>query len=191
MFSVNPVNSTRIIALAFISAMAAMPAAAEGGFKLLSFSTLLGEIFTFAILIWVVMKFVWPPLMKAIESRQKEIADGLAAAEQGQQELQAADERKGEILSEARAKATSMIADGDKRKSDIVGSARGEAESEKSRILEQGKRELELERAAMYREMEQKVGSLALSGASQILGREINADTHADIVESLQKKLQS
>ncbi|MGU9952067.1 MAG: F0F1 ATP synthase subunit B [Gammaproteobacteria bacterium WSBS_2016_MAG_OTU1] len=168
-----------------------MPAAAEGGFKLLSFSTLLGEIFTFAILVWVVMKYVWPPLMNAIESRQKEIADGLAAAEQGRQELQAADERKDEVLSEARAKATAMIADGDKRKGEIVNSARGEAESEKSRILEQGKRELELERAAMYREMEQKVGNLALNGASQILGREINAEAHGDIVESLQKQLQS
>lgn len=173
-----------------LSAFFAAPvAAAEGGFKLLSFSTLLGEIITFAILVYVVMKFVWPPLMNAVETRQKEIADGLAAGERGKQELSAAAARKDELLADARAKAGTLIAEGEKRKNEIVDSARGEAEAESARILEQGRRNLELERAAALRELEQKVGELALSGAEQILAREVDAAAHAGIVESLKKQM--
>ena len=177
----------RIIATVLMAA-ATMPAAAEG-LKLLSFSTLLGEIITFAILIWVVMKFVWPPLMNAIETRQKEIADGLAAAEQGRQELRAADARKDELLTDARAKAAQLIAEAQKRKSEIIDSARGEADAENARILAQGQQALELERATMCRELQQRVGALAISGASQILTREVDAAAHNDIVESLKKSL--
>ena len=179
----------RRLTAATATAVLAAPAAAEGGLKLLSFTTLLGEIITFAILVWVVMKFVWPPLMKAIEARQKEIADGLAAADQGRQDLQAAEERKTELLAEARDKAGQIIADGEKRKSEIVDAARGEAETENARIMEAGRQELALERTAMYREMQQKVGELALVGASKILMREVDEKAHADIVESLKKDL--
>ncbi len=179
----------RTLTAAFAAAAVFPAAAAEGGLKLLSFSTLLGEIITFAILVYVVMKFVWPPLMNAVETRQKEIADGLAAAEQGKQELSAATARKDELLADARGKAGALIAEGEKRKNDIVDSARGEAEAESARVLEQGRRNLELERAAMCRELEQKVGELALSGAEQILAREVDAATHAGIVESLKKNL--
>ena len=176
--------------IGLLALAATTPAAAEG-LKLLSFTTLIGEIITFAVLIWVIMKFVWPPLMNAIETRQKEIADGLAAAEQGRQDLAAAGARKDELLSAARDKATVLIADGEKRKGEIVGSAKGEAESESQRIFEQGRRDLDLERIAMRRELEQKVGELALAGATQILAREVDAKTHADIIDSLQKSMRS
>lgn len=175
---------------AFVAAAAVQPAAAEG-LKLLSFTTLLGEIITFAILVWVVMKFVWPPLMNAVETRQKEIADGLAAAAQGKEDLAAAEARKDELLADARARAGQLLAEGEKRKGEIVESARGEAESENARILERGRRDLELERAAMCRELQQRVGELAVAGASQILAREVDAKAHDDIVESLKKKLSS
>lgn len=175
-------------ALLAVALAATAPAAAEG-LKLLSITTLLGEIITFAILVWVVMKFVWPPLMNAVESRQKEIADGLAAADQGKQELAAATGRKDEMLSDARDRASQLIAEGEKRKSEIVNSAKGEAEAENARILEQGRKTLELERSAMCRELEQKVGELALAGASQILAREVDEKAHADIVDSLRKSL--
>lgn len=163
--------------------------AAEGGLKLLSFSTLLGEMITFAILVWVMMKFVWPPLMKAIESRQKEIADGLAAGEQGRQELLAAEEEKSALLSEARAKTGDIVAGGEKRRTAIVEAAKQEAEAERARIVEQGRRELESERVAMQREMEQKLGGLVIVGATQILQREVDAKAHQDIIESLKKGL--
>ena len=166
-------------------------AAAEGGFKLLSFTTLLGEIITFAILVWVVMKFVWPPLMKAVEARQKEIADGLAAGEQGRQDLAAAETRKNELLADARAKASQLMAEGEKRKNEIVDAAAAAAQAESEKILAHGRRDLEVERAAMSRELQQKVGELALAGAAQILAREVDAKAHDDIVESLKSKLSS
>lgn len=180
---------SRIVAV-LAAAAAVQPSAAEG-LKLLSFTTLLGEIVTFAILVWVVMKFVWPPLMKAVETRQKEIADGLAAAAQGKEDLAAAATRKDELLADARTKASELLADGEKRKSAIVDSARGEAEAENARILEQGRRTVEMERAAMCRELQQQVGALAVAGASQILAREVDSKAHDDIVESLKKQLSS
>ena len=184
-----PMKRARIAAAA-AALSAAIPAAAEG-LKLLSFTTLLGEIITFAILVAVVMKFVWPPLMNAVETRQKEIADGLAAGAQGKEDLAAAEARKNELLADARTRAGQILAEGEKRKSEIVESARGEAEAENARILEQGRRTIEMERAAMSRELQEKVGELAVAGASRILAREVDAKTHTEIIESLKQKLSS
>lgn len=164
-------------------------AAAEGGLKLLSFTTLIGEMITFAILVYVVMKFVWPPLMGAIETRQKEIADGLAAGERGRQALADADREKDTMLSEARARSGELVADGEKRGSAIVDAARQEAESEKSRIIELGKREVEAERMAMQRALEEKLGALVIAGAEQVLRREVDAKAHQDIIDSMKKAL--
>ena len=161
--------------------------AAEGGLKLLSFSTLIGQMITFAILVWVMMKYVWPPLMNAIESRQKEIADGLAAAEQGRQELASAGEEKELLLKEARAKTGDIVADGEQRRSNMIEAAKQEAETERARIIELGRREVDAERISMQREMQEKLGELVVSGATQILRREVDAKAHQDIVDSLKK----
>ncbi len=179
-----------VAGLAVAGGTVAFPAfGAEGGLKLLSVTTLIGEIITFAILVWVMMKFVWPPLMGAIESRQKEIADGLAAAEQGKKELADAASSRQQIVAEARASAGKLVGEGEERKAAIVASAREEAEGERSRIVEQGRREVENERAAMRREMQQRVGGLAVVGAAKILRREVDEKAHADIIDSLQKGL--
>ena len=183
------VSKLLAVLLALLAAMPALAASEGGGLKLISFTTLLGEIATFVILIWVVMKFVWPPLMNAVETRQKEIADGLAAAEEGKQSLAVAAEEKNMLLKEARERAGVLVADGEQRKSAIVDSAKTEAESERTRILEQGRRDVESERAAMQREMEQRLGGLVIAGAAQILQREVDEKSHADIVESLKKGL--
>ena len=167
--------------------VASPAAAAEGGLKLLSFTTLIGEMITFAILVYVVMKFVWPPLMNAIETRQKEIADGLAAAERGRQELADAEGRKGAILAEARAKSGEMVADSEKRGHLLMETARQEAEAEKARIIESGRREVEAERLAMQREMEGRLGTLIIAGTEHVLRREVDAGAHQDIVESMKK----
>lgn len=163
--------------------------AAEGGLKLLSFTTLIGEMITFAILVWVMMKYVWPPLMNAIENRQKEIADGLAAAEQGRQELASAGEERDALLKEARAKTSDLLADGEQRRNAIVDAARQEAESERARIVELGRREVDAERVAMQRDMRQKLGGLVVAGATQILRREVDASAHQDILDGLKKSL--
>ena len=167
----------------------ALAASESGGLKLISFTTLLGEIVTFAILIWVVMKYVWPPLMNAVETRQKEIADGLADAEEGRQSLAAASERKEELLKEARERVGVLVAEGEQRKSAIVNAAKTEAETERARILEQGRRDVIAERAAMQREMEQQLGGLVIAGATQILQREVDEKSHTGIIESLKKDL--
>lgn len=170
--------------------LAAMPGtAAAEGFKLLSFSTLLGQIITFAILVWVVMKFVWPPLMKAIDERQKDIADGLAAGERGRQELQSAEEEKSTLLSGARAKISDLLAGGEKRRNEIIEAAKKDAETERARIVEDGRREVEAERLAMQRHFEEKIGGLVVAGAAQILQREVDKKAHQDIIASVKESL--
>lgn len=185
-------QTTRLMRFAATAALLLAPQAAwASGFKLLSLSTLLGQIITFSILVWVVMKYVWPPLMNAIETRQQEIADGLAAAEQGKQALLEADARKEEVLAEARSRAGQIVSEGEQRRNDLIAAARGDAETEKERILQQGRRDVELERAAMARDMQQQVGALAAVAAAEIVGREVDVAAHVDILESLKAKLQS
>lgn len=157
--------------------------------KLVSFSTLFGEIVTFVILLWVVKKFVVPPIMNAIETRQKEIADGLAAAEAGKQSLVSAEVEKNTMLSEARARGGEMVADSEKRGGEIVEAARREAESERVRIVEAGRREVEAERVAMQRDLREKVGALIVAGAEQVLRREVDAKAHQDIVDAMKKEV--
>ena len=167
----------------------AVMAAEGGGLKLLSVSTLIGEIITFGILVWVMMKFVWPPLMTAIDNRRKQIADGLAAAEQGKKDLANAATEKADIIKEARAAAGQIIADGEEQKTAVIAAARTAAETERARIVQQGKREVETERAAMRRELQKKLSGLAVAGAARILGREVDPKAHADIIESLREKV--
>lgn len=168
-------------------ALPAAAGAAEGGLKLLSFTTLIGEMITFAILVWVVLKFIWPPLMNAVEARQKEIADGLAAAERGKQELADADREKDMILSQAREKSSGIVADGETRGNAIVDAARQEAEAEKARIIEAGQREVEADRVALQRELQEKLGALVIAGTEQILRREVDAAAHRDIIDTMKK----
>lgn len=175
-------------AAAALVALAPAPAlAAEGGLKLLSFTTLVGEMITFAILVWVMMKYVWPPLMNVIESRQKEIADGLAASERGRQELADAKQQKEEILQNAKDKSATIVSDGEKQRSDIIERAKAEAQGERERIVAQGRGEVAAERAAMQREMESRLADLVVAGAAQILQREVDAATHDGIINSLKE----
>ncbi len=175
--------------LLFLILLIAPSLAHAGELKLLSFTTLIGEMITFAILVWVMFKFVWPPLMGAIETRQKEIADGLAAGEQGRRELEDADKEKATLLQTARQQGSSLVSDAEQRRVSIIEAAKQEAETEKARIIEQGHRELEADRISMNREMQGKLGDLVIAGASQILQREVDAKLHNDIIDSLKKDI--
>ncbi|MGI9337036.1 MAG: F0F1 ATP synthase subunit B [Gammaproteobacteria bacterium] len=174
---------------AFALALSATANAAEGEFKLLSVTTLLGQIITFAVLVWFMMKFVWPPLMTKIDDRRKQIADGLAAAERGKKDLADAAAEKTSIIKEARADASRIVADGKEQKTAVIAQARSEAETERARIVEQGRREVESEKAAMRRELQKKLGGLAVAGAKRILEREVDPKAHADIIDSLREKI--
>ncbi len=147
--------------------------------------TLIAQALTFAILIWFTVKFVWPPLLAAIEARQKTIADGLAAGERGKQDLEMAAKRSAEILREAKQKAADILAGGDKRASEIIEQAKNQAKVEGERILAGAKAEIDQEVFRAKEQLRTQVSAIALAGAAKILGREIDAKAHNDLLEKL------
>lgn len=147
--------------------------------------TLIAQALTFAILIWFTAKFVWPPLMAAIESRQKTIADGLAAGERGKHDLEMAAKRSAEIIREAKEKAAEILAGGDKRASEIIEAAKVQAKTEADRIIAGAKAEIDQEVFRAKEQLRTQVSAIALAGAGKILGREIDAKAHNDLLEKL------
>lgn len=151
--------------------------------------SLVGQVITFGILIFVTMKYVWPPLVAAIDRRNKEIAEGLDAAEQGRQRLKEAKERQDELIEQGRAKQMEHVAEGRRQRDATVSAARDEAGAERERIVEEGRRQVEQERQAMVRELQESYADLVVAGASRILKREIDAKDHKDIVDDLIKTI--
>jgi F-type H+-transporting ATPase subunit b len=151
--------------------------------------TLLGQAIAFAIFIWFTAKFVWPPLLKAIETRQQQIAEGLAAAERAKLDLADAEKRSGAEIDKARHQAADIIAQTEKRAVAIVEEAKDQAKAEAARIVAGARAELdnEVQRAKM--ELRKQVSALAVAGAEQILKREVNQAAHADILGGLQAQL--
>lgn len=148
-------------------------------------ATLLGQAITFAILIWFTMKFVWPPLLQAMEERTKTIADGLAAAERGKHDLELAAKRSAEIIHQAKEKAGEIIASGEKRASEIIEEAKVNAKAEGDRILAGAKAEIDQEVFRAKEQLRTQVSAVALAGAGKILGREIDAKAHNDLLDKL------
>lgn len=148
-------------------------------------ATLLGQTIMFAMFVWFCMKFVWPPIMAALDARKKQIADGLAAAERGKHDLDLAAKRSAELLREAKEKAADIIALGDKRASEIVEEAKAQAHAEGERIVVAAKAEIEQEVFRAKEQLRTQVSAVALAGAGKILGREIDAKAHNDLLEKL------
>lgn len=148
-------------------------------------ATLLGQTIMFALFVWFCMKFVWPPIMAALEARKKQIADGLAAAERGKHDLELAAHRSADILREAKEKAAEIIAQGDKRASEIVEAAKAQANVESERIVNAAKAEIEQEIFRAKEQLRTQVTAVALAGAGKILGREIDAKAHNDLLDKL------
>jgi F-type H+-transporting ATPase subunit b len=148
-------------------------------------ATLIGQTIMFAMFVWFCMKFVWPPIMAALEARKKQIADGLAAAERGKHDLELAAHRSADIIREAKEKAAEIIAQGDKRASEIVEAAKVQANVESDRIVGAAKAEIEQEVFRAKEQLLTQVSAVALAGAGKILGREIDAKAHNDLLEKL------
>ena len=148
-------------------------------------ATLLGQTIMFAMFVWFCMKFIWPPIMAALDARKKQIADGLAAAERGKHDLDLAAKRSAELLREAKEKAADIIALGDKRASEIVEEAKTQAHAEGERIVTAAKAEIEQEVFRAKEQLRTQVSAVALAGAGKILGREIDAKAHNDLLEKL------
>jgi F-type H+-transporting ATPase subunit b len=147
--------------------------------------TLLAQAAVFAVFIWFTAKFVWPPLMRAVETRQKQIADGLAAAEKGAKSLQDAASRSDEALKQARAQAQEILAAANKQASQVLDQAKVSAKTEADRIVAAAHDEVSREVARAREDLRKQVGELAVLGASKILKREVNAQVHADVLSDL------
>jgi len=153
-------------------------------------ATIIGQAIVFAILIWFSFKFIWPPLMRAIEDRQKKIADGLAAAERGQKELnQASGEAQG-IVNEAREKALKIVDQANRRSNEIIEEARSTAIAEGQRLVGDARQEVALEQSRARDALRKDVAQLAVAGASRLLEREIDAKAHADLIEKLAREIE-
>jgi F-type H+-transporting ATPase subunit b len=139
----------------------------------------------FFLVAWAVMKFFWPYLMNAIETRQKKIAEGLAAASKGEKELDEAAARSKEIIREARDRAAQIVDLAGKRSTEMVEEAKGTAASEAQRLVAQARDEAARESTRAREGLRREVGKLAVEGASRLLGREIDAKTHAELLDNL------
>ncbi len=151
--------------------------------------TLIGQSITFALFVWFCMKFVWPPIMGALEARRKEIADGLAAAERGLHEQELAEKRAAEHIKEAKGQASDIVTQAQKRASEIVEEAKSDAKTEASRIVTGAKAEIEQETNRAREHLRKEVVGLAIAGAEKILKREVDKDTHANTLNDLAAQL--
>jgi F-type H+-transporting ATPase subunit b len=151
--------------------------------------TLFAQAATFAIFIWFTAKFVWPHLSRAIEARQKQIAEGLAAAERGKQDLEQAAVRADEMLRDARQQAQDILAQAEKRGSEIVEEAKVSAGGEGARLITAAKAEIDQEVSRARETLRQQVAHLAVAGAEKILRREVDRKAHAELLASVQSEL--
>lgn len=151
--------------------------------------TLLGQIGTFVVFILFTVKFVWPPIRQALENREQRIADGLASAERGQEELQAAEHKATEHIREAKQQAAEIIDQANKQASEIVEQAREEAREAAAKEHAQAEARIEQEVTKARAELRKQVSNLAIQGASRILEREVDAKTHAAMLDELAEEL--
>ena len=152
-------------------------------------ATLIGQMIWFALFIWITMKFVWPPLQKAMADRQQQIADGLAAAERGKHDLELASKRSADVLREAKDRATGITAEADKRAREIVEEAKDAAKVEAEKVFNGKMAELGQETERARSALRERVAELAVAGAEKILRREVNAGAHADMLAALKQEL--
>jgi len=148
-------------------------------------ATLIGEAIAFAILIWFCVSFVWPPLLVAIEERQKKIADGLAAADRAKAELKDADARVADEIKKARAQAAEIVEKANQQANQIVDKAKADALLEAARVKATAQTEIDGMVGKAREALRNQVSTLAVQGASKILRREINPDAHKALLDQL------
>jgi F-type H+-transporting ATPase subunit b len=152
-------------------------------------ATLFAQLVVFFILALFTMKFVWPPLIKAIDERAKKIADGLAAAERGKQSLAEANRKVEEELAVSRAENQLRVAEAEKRAQQIIEEAKQQAEVERKRILAQAEAEALNEAQRARDQLREQLATLVVKGAEQILKKEVNAQVHIDLLNQLKAEL--
>ena len=151
--------------------------------------TLIMQAAAFAAFIWFTAKFVWPPLMRAVETRQKQIADGLAQAERGRSSLNEAQKQTDQLLREARARAAEIVAQAEKTASHRIEESKAQAKAEGERLIAAAHTQIEQEVRAAKQVLREQVAELAVSGAERILRREVDARAHAEMLDQLKAQI--
>ena len=151
--------------------------------------TLVAQAIVFALLIWVVMHWIWPWLLGKIEARQKFIADGLAEAERGRSSLADAKKQTEVMIGEARARAQEIVAAAEKSATQRVEESKSQAKSEGERLVSAAKAQIEQEVQSAKQQLREQVATLAVAGAEKILRREVDAKAHADMLNQLKSQL--
>lgn len=151
--------------------------------------TLLVQAVIFAVFIWACATFIWPVLMRKLDERQKQIADGLAAAEEGKHSLANAEKRIADMMVEAKGRAQEIVAQGEKLKSQTVEESKAIAKTEGDRIIAAAKAEIQQEVVRAKESLRNQVADLAVAGARQILKREVDPKAHADLLAAIEKQL--
>jgi len=151
--------------------------------------TLFAQVITFAAFIWFTVKFIWPHMLRAIENRQKTIADGLAAAEQGKKSLELSTRQAEEAVKQARDRSAEIIAQAEKRVAQMIEEARSQAKEEGNREKAAAQAEIAQQVSRAKETLREQVATLAVAGAEKILRREVDAKTHADLLAQLKQDL--
>jgi F-type H+-transporting ATPase subunit b len=152
-------------------------------------ATLIGQSITFIVFVWFCMKYVWPPLMAALEERKAKIADGLAAAERGQKDLELAQSKVSDNLKEAKAQAQDIINQAQKRANEMVDEAKGIAREEAEKIKNAATADIDQQINSAREQLRKEVSSIAISGAEKILKREINAEAHGEVLDDMMAQI--
>jgi len=152
-------------------------------------ATLIGQAIWFLIFIWITMKFVWPPLERAITTRQKEIADGLDAAERAKKDLDLAGRRAGDIVRDAKTASAETVAQAEKRAQQLIEEAKESARLEYEKIVARAQIEFEQEVERAKQHLRERLSELAVAGAEKILQKEVNPAVHAEMLNELKREL--
>lgn len=152
-------------------------------------ATLLGQLIWFAIFVWFCMKFVWPPIVAALEERKQKISEGLSAADRAERDLELAQEKASANLREAKAKAAEIIEMANKRAAQIVDESKDKARVEGDRIIAKAQAEIEQEMHQAREKLRKEVTALAIIGAEKVLTAEVNAKQHKQMLEQLAAEL--
>jgi F-type H+-transporting ATPase subunit b len=152
-------------------------------------ATLIGQSITFLVFVWFCMKYVWPPLMTALEERRAKIADGLAAAERGQKDLELAQSKVSDNLKDAKVQAQEIINQAQKRANEMVDEAKGIAREEAEKIKNAATADIDQQINSAREQLRKEVSSIALSGAERILKREVNAEAHGEVLDDMMAQI--
>lgn len=151
--------------------------------------TLIGQSISFIFFVWFCLKFIWPPIINALEERKKTIADGLAAGEKGHHELELAKQRFVELSREGKQEAADIIALAHKRGDEIIDEAKENARAEGEHLLVAARGEIDQERTQAKEQLRKEVAALAIAGAEQILLREVDREAHNEVLEKISASL--